>query len=417
MALRGASLAGRFLLSLFMAKFLDLDSVGAFGLLMGIVGAAPAALGFGLSFFLNREIVGMAIVDAGHKIRDRLGLAALISAAAIALAATAGAAGLYPSPRGMPLLAAILFLEIIFFDLQMTIVALDRVLLGNVLVFLRTAAWIFPYAACAYLNPEWRRLDVILDFWLAGMCASLAVLGYQLRQWPWAEIMARPVDREWFRRHLRRGWLIYCSDLGLVISQYLDRFVVGMLLGLTLTGIYTLYWSFANAVQSLVLTAVIQVAFPKLVGVYREQGSTGWMRMLRRELAIVMTTSLATCALVYVVFLTCARYLDRPELTREPWIFLLMLGGTLFRLASEVGNFGLVSRGLDKTYAVINIAGIFISLAVTTVAIAAWGLAGAGVAMLLTSAALFAIRAWHLARIYRYDQDAKIAIRQPESAQ
>ena len=70
--LRGLGLVSRFALMIYIAKYLDLDFVGAFGLVYGALAILPVFLGFGLNYRLNREIVELPIEDAGRRMRDRL---------------------------------------------------------------------------------------------------------------------------------------------------------------------------------------------------------------------------------------------------------------------------------------------------------------------------------------------------------
>jgi len=403
MSLRGAALVGRFILSIFLVKFLSLSSVGAFGLLTGLIGVAPAVLGFGMNYYLNREIVDLPIVDSGHKIRDRLGMSILLAVMCIFLLLVVAEMGLV---QGIPYplrFFLILLLEIVAFDLHMIIIAMRMPLLANVIIFIRTAAWTFPYVIVSYLIPTLRSLDVLFDFWLAGLTSALLLWVCRSRWWPWSAIFARPFDWPWLSNHMRRAGLIYCSDLGLVIFQYVDRFILGILLGLTLTGIYTFYWSIANAVQVLVATAVIQVALPKLVSIYREHGVREWMRVIYRELAIVMAITIPLCVALYFFVLFLVPHLSKPQLQEYPLLFPVMLFGVVTRVASDVANFGLYTRGLDRTYALINIMSIFVSIIVGFLAITFGGLMGAGISMAITGITLFAVRAWSINSSYRKD--------------
>src|SRR6202012_2051594 len=126
--------------------------------------------------------------------------------------------------------------------------------LANSIIFIRTAAWVFPFSALCLFIPGLRQFNVMLVFWVGGLAGSMILLSWRLRRWPWREILSRPFAVQRLVGHFRKAWLIYCSDLGLVSLQYVDRFVVNALLGLSVTGVYTFYWSLANAAQVLVYT-------------------------------------------------------------------------------------------------------------------------------------------------------------------
>src|SRR5262245_30606434 len=57
--MRIGMLACRFILVLFISRYLDLASLGAFGLIAGIVAIAPAFVGLGLVHIIMRDAVTM----------------------------------------------------------------------------------------------------------------------------------------------------------------------------------------------------------------------------------------------------------------------------------------------------------------------------------------------------------------------
>jgi O-antigen/teichoic acid export membrane protein len=83
-----------------------------------------------------------------------------------------------------------------------------------------------------------------------------------------------------------------------------------------------------------------------------------------------------------------------------------MLVGVMGRLGSEAANIGLYARGRDRAYALVNIGGAALSLALVVTGTAAAGLMGAGAAMAGSGAMLFGVRLWLIGRIDRQDGQA-----------
>jgi len=77
-------------------------------------------------------------------------------------------------------------------------------------------------------------------------------------------------------------------------------------------------------------------------------------------------------------------------------LFAFMLAGILARLLADLAHLGMYSIGLDRPLALINILGIGVTLAVSTVCTYFFGMPGAGVATLLTPLLLLTLRAYAL---------------------
>src|SRR6478609_287549 len=398
--MRGAGLVGRFALTLYFAKHFELSEIGTFGLIAGMAGLLPSLIGCGVNYFLNREIVGADPLRAGTLLRDRLVLTlAMLLLVSLAFAA-AHAAGLVQAPANLGLLAFILAGECIAFDVHMSLIGLRMPVAANFLLFVRSASWIFPVLVLGTLWPQLRSLSFVFWSWAGGVIASFIFLLMLLRSWPFAAISKRPIDFAWIGRTVRRGWLIYLSDLGIGGQLYLERYVVNELLGLRLTGVYTLYWTMANAVHVLVTVGVVQVALPDLVEAHRATDKAEWRQAFWHTTGRMVAITIPLCVACGVVVLKILPRLGIQQFAASPDLFWLMLVGVAIRLLSDMASYGLYSRHLDTEFAVMNIVGIVASLALSFILIARYGLIGAGIGMIVHGLLLLLLRSFLLLRSY-----------------
>ena len=399
-AMRGAGLVGRFALTLYFAKHFELSEIGTFGLMAGMAGLLPSLIGCGVNYFLNREIVGAEPLRAGTLLRDRLSLTlAMLLLVALAFGA-AHAAGLVQAPPSLGLLAFILASECLAFDVHMSLIGLRMPVAANFLLFVRSASWIFPVLVLGMVWPQLRSLHFVFWSWAAALAASFVFLLILLRDWPFAAISRTGIDFAWIGRTVRRGWLIYLSDLGIGGQLYLERYVVNVLLGLKLTGVYTLYWTMANAVHVLVTVGVVQVALPDLVEAQRCENKVEWRKAFLQATGRTIAITLPLCVTCAVVVLKVLPRLGIEQFAVSPYLFCLMLVGVPIRLLSDMASYGLYSRNLDTSFAVMNIIGIVSSLAFSFALIARYGLIGAGVGMILQALLLLLLRCLILVRSY-----------------
>lgn len=398
LAIRAVTLVLRFALVFYLAHFLGLDATGIYGLALGAVGIVPALIGWGLNYFVAREVVGLEPRSAVLILRDRL-LVTLVSLSGATVVAVIVAllVGL-PIDRFAIMIAALVWLETLCSDVHVALIGMSRPVLANALMFLRTASWVLPVVLLGLLVPQTRTLETVFALWICGSLATAIVLLVLLRRLAIDPSTVRSVDYVWLRERLSRSWYIYISDLGLVGFVYIDRYVVGYVLGLTDTGIYTFYWSLTNALQTLIATAVVQVALPHLVTQFRR--SIGdWRAALRQEITRVFAMSGVLSVSMFAAGVAGIHFGYFAPHEHALLLFGLLLAASVVRSCSDVLNVGLSTIGRDRFYAFINVLGIPISIAFTYAFVVPFGLIGAGIGAVTAGLCLVLIRAVFLVRV------------------
>lgn len=393
LAMRAAGLAMRLGLVVYLARYLGIAEVGQFGLIQGAAALAPVVLGWGVTYFLGRELVGRPPLQAGRLVRDRLLLTIASLAAAGAIVAAVMVAGMVAVPASLPWIVAILFLETIAFDLHLALISLGRPLAANGLLFIRSGLWVLPAAGLGIAFPTLRSLDFVLLCWTLALVANFGMLVSLAGDWPLAAIARQRVDTDWILARMRGSGLIYLNDLGIAGMAYLDRYIVHSLLDLRATGVFVLHWAIANAIHVLVTSATIQVSLPVLVSAYRTGGDRHWRAELR-DLAIRVGAIGAPLALfVYLAAVHGLSWAAGTALPIDAPLLALMLASAVVRLLADALNYGLYSRGLDHALAGINIGGVLAAVLFNLVLLPQIGLIGGGIAMLSASALLLVARA------------------------
>lgn len=397
LALRIASQVLRFILSFYVVGFLGLHAAGIYGLALGGVGIVPALLGWGLNYHLSREIPGRPLAEAAPIVRDRIVVScgsltvfSLLTLPVIALAAPVANWTLYS------LVLALIWLETISLDIYVALLAVQKSRLANLLVFIRSALWVIPIVGLGLSAPDLRTLELLFGAWIGFHLLALAIFASRLPRWRIVETMSAPIDLAWAKRWFRTRWFIYLSDVGYVGLVYLDRYLVLLVLGLAATAIYTFYWSLANALQTIVLTSLVQTGRPQLILAARLADAPGWRTEIFRQLRHTIAAASALALLNFTATEAITRLLPAGQLPHGRGLFAMLLAAAVLRSASDVLNSGLISRNRDQAYATVNLQGIAATLAIAPVAMLIGGLAGAGAALLIISAGLGTLRAFLL---------------------
>lgn len=397
MGLRASSLSARFLLSIFMAKYLSLADIGLFGLMVAITSSMPALLGFGINHFANRELVTLDENETRRRIRDRLILSGMVGAIAVG-----GVCVLYRAFSDGPLpnvwlLAVVATQEQVLLDAHFALVSVRRSVLANILLFLRSAAWVYPFMVAAWVDAEFRNLESLLLFWLGGQICTVAVLLRTLASCPRTPIWEDPVQLDWHLKFVRRSKWIYLSDICIVVTLFADRFIMGSLLDLEDLGVFVFFTTMAGAVHLLVGAAVTQVVQPEFVELAVQRDFTALRQVLSRRICHGLGLAVLLSAALYLVTDWVLLTVGREELLYNNLLFGLLLSAVVARVFAEILQQAIYAMKYDGVFAVVNIVSAVVVVGTCAELIAKFGLVGGGIAMLL---AWIGLAIWRMAIIF-----------------
>ena len=256
--LRGGLLIARFLLALFIARFIGLEELGIYGLISGAAAVLQIVLRCGVFSKLSRDAVHNDLPALTNDLRH-YGTGTLVLYGVLLPAA--GAVGWYFGHAYLALLVVIVIMvEHAISDAVALMTNLDCPASANMIYAFQSAAWIYLYVAFALIFPALRRLDWLLAFWICGSLLALAFAAWLARAWPWADAFRKPLRWSWFKENVLASWRLYFSEVVAVFTLYIDRYLLSLFLTLDLVGVFVLFWQMASAVANLVGAGVLVVA-------------------------------------------------------------------------------------------------------------------------------------------------------------
>lgn len=386
MALRLLTLGSKFLLTLFIARFMGLEALGLYGFLLGATAVVPVLFTFGLMSLIGRSSVhhtpGEIVEELRHYWSLALALYLLLSPAVV----------LVPMPPTLALTAlAVVVMEHLGTDTYNLLINRHRALLANLLLFVRGGGWMLLFMPLAYLKPHTLTLETLLAFWLAGVALSLIGFFLATRAWPWQNLFTFHLTPIWYRTHFKSSWKFFLGDICSFGGPYLDRYIIGLFFGLKEAGIYVLFWSVANALYTLISTGVMQINRPRLISAHKnnpgEYPALYAETQNHAQISALVLGLLAALALPVLL-----PYLGKPEATAALPVFFLLMAGLTIRTAADVAAAGLYTRHQDNALLATNLLGFAATAASTIIMVAFLGLVGAALAFALSYAFLFAIR-------------------------
>ena len=144
--LRGLTLASKLCLVLALARLFSTEDLGTYGLLSSALSFTVFGLAFEYHYYTRRELIHSSGLRSSVLLRDQIALHLVSLVIGMPLAAMLGPAvfGRWMTPMLLGWFLALLPFEVLSQELMQALVALSRPLEANVVLFLRTGAWVYP---------------------------------------------------------------------------------------------------------------------------------------------------------------------------------------------------------------------------------------------------------------------------------
>lgn len=217
---------------------------------------------------------------------------------------------------------------------------------------------------------------------------ALLVFIWTSRAWPWKTALSQPFRPAWVAATIRDAFIIYVSDLSFVASQYIDRYLVTLFLGLKLAGIYFLCWSFATAVSTFVSMTVLQMQRPLLIKAYHRGGASFHRELAARCAKIAASASIFFAVGIGLIFHAFLPLFDQPSLAAHVPAFWLIIAGMSLRNMADFGAMALFTARRDGLMTASSVVAVLMLALTQVLLLPVAGLLGAGGAILVTFAAV-----------------------------
>lgn len=388
--LRGANTLAKFALAIYTARYLGLAELGLYGLVTGAASLAPAMFGLGLSDIVSRHTVRKPLAETLPLMAGVLALGTAIHLVAQPAAWAVNA--YFGAPVPWHLLFAIgliLLLDHLAAEANLFVIIRGRAYLANALLFVRAGLWPPVVIVWGLLDPSARTIEHLFLGWCGGLILMWLILASLLipkRRW-----RALGLQWRWLFAHLRQSLPFYVKDLNDTATIYIDRFLISLLLGLELTGVYTFFWSVANVVHS-VAFGVVQPHMAALVAAGGKAGASDFRPLQQRMLLETAGWALMLALGVSIVMPYLLPLLDRPLLQAQMTVFWIIMLATLARLAADAYNLVLFALKRDRAFALTGVGGTIGSVLTNLTLIPLMGLMGAALAYLVTNAGVVSAR-------------------------
>ncbi len=346
MGIRGVTLVSKFILTLFIAKYMGFADLGVYGLIIAATFIVRSFLGLGVMYTKSRTAITQSmseIAETLHYYTRHISLSYLVLLPFVA------AYGIYDgSVLSWIAVVAIIFFEHINNDLYNLLLNLSRPIVANILHFVRSALWVFIFIGVAYIFPEFRKMEYLLLFWI--LCSTVSVAGFLFlrRQWKWKKEVSSPSLKRWVLDEFKVSKTPYKNMILESVSTYLNVYLITFFLGIELTGIYVYFMQATTAILNLLRTGIIQMARPKLTKAYVE-GSSNFFDIYHKYKKDTFIMSLIIGLIAVPALYAMTLYVvDKPLALEWFALFIGLLVSMVVMLITEVNDLIFYARKEDK---------------------------------------------------------------------
>jgi O-antigen/teichoic acid export membrane protein len=344
LAMRVTGIAGKFLLGLFIAKLMSLSDLGIYGLLQGQVAILPIVFRLGLSRQVARAMTDATHAEQSQLIAGYFSLFVILYGLALAVAAALASIDAASVPWLAVAVIGLVAGEHLVMDSYDFLIQLRRPFAANVVLTVLSASWPILFMIAAYIVPDWRTINALSAFWLAGSVAA-GIMGAWLLRAHLTTFYLPPLAT--IRRAVRASSMLYGNSLASTATVYLDRYLVGAFLSLELAGVYFFFWQVGNAIYNLVNSGLMSFARPHLVSAFQAGDEDAFRHLdnetTRSALLEAFVLAVGAAAVLWLVI----PYLGRPLLSKYEGLLWLLLAAMLARIYAEMGALRLYCRSRD----------------------------------------------------------------------
>lgn len=382
MGLRGSTLAVKFGLTLFIAKYLSLEALGIYGLLASAQILLPAIATLGI----NQSLARHAVTDDPEAIVERLRGYLLILVLFYVLSGGFGWLVVRDDPTWASVFVlsfSLLVLENINSDAYNLLTNRLRPILANVLHFIRSALWTFFFVAFSFLDADFRTLQSLLLFWLIGSGCAFVIFVGSVRDWPFKRLFSRGLSLQRdLRSQIGESWFLYVNGIVTSVGLQADRFIITALLGLELTGVYVFFVQIGSALSNLQYTGIIQLRRPTVL-LSLQQGMDAFNGQVAKVLYSSLVSTILTSVIAFFAIQWVLPYLQKPQLLEWFSLMYFILAGVIINVMIEAQRLYFYSLRKDRVAFYINLFASLMALVLLALLLDIYSLIGAGLARVI----------------------------------
>lgn len=345
-SIRGLTLASKFLLIFFLARFLPPVELGIYGLLAATISYSIYFVGFDFYNYTARELLKAGGAGWGWVIKSQGALSLVLYAIFLPLLGLVFVKGFLPFAL-VGWFFLLLILEHLTQELGRFFVAVSEQVFASFILFFRSGLWAIVITLYMLFEPGVRSLNFVLGAWALGSFCALLLGVYKLARMKISG-WEHEVDWVWILKGLKVASLLLISTLAVRGVFTLDRYWFESLVGLEALGAYVLFMGICMALTSFLDAGVFSFAYPELISRYQARDAVGFRRGVRKLLSNTMILVFLFSAISMLLVGGLSSVLGNPVYNAQLGIFPWVLLASVIYSVGMIPHYALYAQGFDR---------------------------------------------------------------------
>lgn len=356
--LRSATLVSKFLLTFFIARFLNPSDLGLYGLIAASIGYALFLVGFEFYTYSTRELINAPQNEWGGMLKNQVVFYLFSYSFSLLLILIVFGGGWLPWDYLWWFLV-LLLLEHLAQELNRLLVVMSEQLYASVVLFVRSGLWCLVVMGYMWVVPQHRDVSVVLWAWMVGgvIACSLGLL--RISRISTGRLSGR-IDWQWIRKGCFVALPFLFATLAMRGLFTFDRYWVKSIAGLDMLGAYVLYVGIANAIVSFVDSGVIVFMYPKILAYAKNRDSEAYFRSMKN---LFVQTLIVYFVLAFISVI-CINYvlgwINNPVYSENVIVFYWLISAVGLFCIGMVPQIGLYAFNKDRPIVLSHVFGFLV---------------------------------------------------------
>jgi O-antigen/teichoic acid export membrane protein len=382
LTLRSLTLVSKFILVLFIARYLSPEELGIYGLVSVTIVMAIYFLGMDFYTYNTREILAGAEADQARLVRDQLAFHGVVYLAVLPVLLLVFIGGFLPW-RYIGWFYVLLVLEHLSQESHRLFLILSRSVIANMILFLRSGAWVYAVLALIYFKADTKSLTTIWSGWIIGVSLSLALSVYFLRTLDWRKARRSPIDWQWIRRGLKKSLIFFGASMTMQAVQFAERYIVKYFNGEAMVGVYTFFANIANVIPTFIFTGIIAILYPKIVSAFQKGKHDEYRELMRKMGTGVISGALILSVIAVISVRPVLNVVGKSIYNDHLAIFWIMIMSVSIMITSFIPYYGLYVRRLDRYILISTVTAVGVGLIFNLLLTPIFGIIGTATSTLI----------------------------------